>query len=204
MVINQSILIDCGVPYKTLSKDPETVGRLKLVLLTHGHGDHANLKTIRRVHKERPTVRFVCGPWMAPALLDQGVSPRKIDCLSPGEWYVYSDAGGGRLELRCIETYHDVPNCAWDLRFGEESVFYATDCGNLHGIEAKGRTLYLIEGNYKEEELQERAREKMESGEFSYEPRVAEFHLSEEQALRFLAENAGPSSKYLLIHQHKE
>ena len=204
VLINDSILIDCGVPYKTLSEDPETIGRLRLVLLTHIHGDHTNLTTIRRIHKERPSVRFVCAPWMAPVLFRTGISSRKVDCLSQGEWYAYSDDRGGCMEIRCVETYHDVPNCAWDLRFSEESVFYATDCGNLHGVEARDRTLYLIEGNYKEGELQERARLKTESGEFSYEPRVAEFHLSEEQALRFLSENAGPSSKYVLIHRHED
>ena len=53
IVINDSILIDCGVPYKDLS-----VSRLRLVLLTHEHIDHFNPATVGRLALERPTLRF--------------------------------------------------------------------------------------------------------------------------------------------------
>lgn len=144
-------------------------------------------------------MRFACAPWMVSPLLVIGVNQWRIDVMEPGEEYRY----GYDLSAKCIEIPHDVPNCAWDIEIDGESVFYATDCGSLYGVEAKDRDLYMVEGNYKEDELQERIREKSESGVFAYETRVEATHLSEEQALRFLAENAGPSSKYLLIHQHR-
>lgn len=199
ILLNQSILIDCGVPYKLLNEDAETVGRLKLVFLTHIHGDHLNQTTVRRIHKERPSVRFACPPWLASTLFMLGIPGRLIDCFDPGEWMEYRDG----FKVRCVSLFHDVPNCAWDIDVDGETVFYATDCGNLIGIEAQNRDLYLIEGNYKEEELRERIAEKAERGEFNYESRVENTHLSEEQAMRFLSENAGPSSKYVLIHQHR-
>lgn len=199
VLLNRSILVDCGVPYKLLSKDPEHIGHLKLVLLTHAHGDHINPVTVKRIHSERPSVRFVCGPWMVSVLLDAGVPARNIDSLELNTWYYYGES----LHIKCVPLLHDVPNCGWDLRMNGETVFYATDCGTLQGVDAPCRDLYLVEGNYKEDELKQRIQEKAERNEFSYEWRVEHFHLSEEQALAFLARNAGPSSKYVLIHKHK-
>lgn len=200
VLLNHSILIDCGVPYKLLCKDPEYIGRLRLVFLTHAHGDHFNPSTIKRLHRERPSVRFACGPWMVSSLLEIGIPARQIDFFDSGEWYKYSDG----LRVRCIPVNHDVPNCAWDMDINGESIFYATDCGDLNGLEAKDRDLYLVEGNYKEDDLVVRMEEKAARGQFSYEARVARTHLSVEQAMRFLAENAGAKSKYVLIHRHQD
>ena len=129
-----------------------------------------------------------------------------VDALDPEEWYDY----GKGFSARCVEVPHDVQNCAWDLAFygpgGEEigTVFYATDCGSLDGVEAPGRDLYLIEGNYREEELRRRMEDKLSGGKFAYETRVEYTHLSEEQAMGFLRENAEEDSRFVLIHRHRE
>lgn len=132
-------------------------------------------------------------------MLDIGINRMKVDVMSPGEEYNY-DIG---VTAKCIAIPHDVPNCAWDIIVGDNSVFYATDCGSLIGVEAPERDLYLVEGNYEEAELHQRIAQKMAVGEFAYETRVEQSHLSVEQALHFLSENAGGHSKYMLIHQHK-
>ena len=145
-------------------------------------------------------MRFACAPWLAGTLLNIGINRMKIDVMSLGAEYNYAIG----VTAKCIEIPHDTPNCAWDLTVGGETAFYATDCGSLIGVEAPGRDLYLVEGNYEEVELRKRMAQKMAVGEFSYEARVEATHLSVEQALRFLSENAGDHSKYLLIHQHKQ
>ena len=61
VVINDSILIDCGVPYKALEPVKKD---LKLVLLTHVHSDHFKPRTVRALHKERPALQWACGEWM--------------------------------------------------------------------------------------------------------------------------------------------
>ena len=61
VLINDKILIDCGVPYKRL--EPFVKG-LKLVLLTHVHSDHFKPRTAAALHSERPALRFGCCPWM--------------------------------------------------------------------------------------------------------------------------------------------
>lgn len=199
VLLNHSILIDCGVPYKLLCKDPEYIGRLRLVFLTHAHGDHFNPSTIKRLHRERPSVRFACGPWMVSSLIEIGISARQIDFFEPEEWMEYRNG----FKVKCVPIPHDVPNCAWDIEIDGETVFYATDCGSLEGVEAKNRDLYLVEGNYEEKELRDRIKDKTERGEFIYETRVENSHLSVEQAKAFLANNAGQKSRYLLVHKHE-
>lgn len=52
VVIDQKILIDCGVSFKALSK---VYRALKLVLLTHIHSDHFQPTTLRLLAENRPT-----------------------------------------------------------------------------------------------------------------------------------------------------
>lgn len=107
-------------------------------------------------------------------------------------------------EVTAVETLHDVPNCGYKVTIDGEKLFYATDCGTLDGIEAKGYDYYAIENNHREEEIQERIRQKQAAGEFSYETRAAWTHLSEEKAIEWLAANAGENSRYVFLHQHKQ
>ena len=198
IVLNDTILLDCGVSF---SKLEDVYKKLQIVFLTHQHTDHVNQATVRRLHKERPSLRFACCKWMVGTLLNAGVNRSKIDVCTVGAKLCYGYRKQGII-AKPIEIMHDIPNCAWDLNVEGETVFYCTDCGTVDGIEVPNRNLYLIEGNYKEDEIKERMLAKTESGEFTYEARVERYHLSEEQALRFLSENAGPSSKYVLIHRH--
>ena len=56
VVINNNILIDCGVSYAKLK---EVVKTLQVVLLTHIHIDHFLPSTIKLLAENRPTLRFV-------------------------------------------------------------------------------------------------------------------------------------------------
>lgn len=197
VVINGSILIDVGVPFKAL----EAVKKdLKLVLLTHAHGDHFHPRTVRALHKERPTLRWGCCEWMVGSLLDAGVDKRVIDVFTVGSCSIYK----GLCTVVPEELTHDVQNCGYHIWRGSESLFYATDTATLDGVEAKDYDLYLIEANHTREELEARARAKMEKGEFAYEVRAASNHLSQEQALDWLYQQMGQNSQYVFLHQHLE
>ena len=197
VVINGIILIDAGVPFKAL----EAVKKdLKLVLLTHVHGDHFKPRTVRALHKERPTLRWGCCEWMVGPMLEAGVDKRVIDVLTPGYCFVYN----GVSTVVPERLTHDAPNCGYHIWFGSESLFYATDTATLDGVEAKEYDWYLIEANHTREELEARARAKMERGEFAYEVRAAANHLSQEQALDWLYQQMGPHSQYVFLHQHSE
>lgn len=199
VLIGDSILIDVGVPYKLL--EPYTK-RLKLVLLTHEHGDHFVASSVRRLHQERPTLRFGCCEWMIPHLLGVGVDKRVIDVYDPTikAFLMY----GGELSVRPEPLTHNVPNCGYHIRLNGKRLFYATDTGALDGIEAKGYDLYMVEANHTKADIAARAAEKQARGEYAYEFRAAENHLSQEQAEDWLYQNMGPHSLYVFLHGHEE
>lgn len=195
VVLNNCILIDCGVSFKALK---DVYKDLKLVLLTHEHGDHFNKTTIRRLAKERPTLRFGCCDWLVSDLIDCNVQKRNIDVFEIGKVYDYQ-----KFKISPIKLYHDVPQCGYRLFVGGEKAIYVTDTAHLQGITAKDYDLYLLEANYEDEELQERINSKQETGQFCYEMNVSSRHLSKEQADAFLLENMGINSKYVYMHEHK-
>lgn len=196
VVINNHILIDCGVSYRAL----EAVRQgLRLVLLTHIHSDHFKPQTIGRLAKERPSLRFACCRWLVPPLLAAGVSKTKLDILEIGKLYDY-----GEFSAAPVQLYHDVPNCGWRIFMNGEKLFYATDTNTLEGITAKDYDLYMIEANYEEEEIRERIRAKRESGQYPYELGVLRTHLSRRKCDDFIYSNIGKRGSYVYLHQHTE
>ncbi len=188
-VVVENAMFDCGVSFKALHDHYKNID---LVLLTHCHTDHINMKTIKRLAEERPTLRFAGGSFLE---LD-GI--KNFDVLESGKTYDY-----GAFTVEPIKLAHDVPNYGYKVNFNGHKVIYATDTANLDEIEAKGFDLYLIEANYTEEELQQRIAEKEENGEFVYEHRVQETHLSKEQADDFILRNI-TNGEYVYLHEHVE
>lgn len=197
VLIENHILIDCGVLFKALRPH---VGALRLVLLTHEHGDHFIASSVYRLHSDRPSLRFGCCEWMVGHLLAAGVSKRSIDVYDPGREYRY----GNGLIIRPEALFHNVPNCGYHIHIGGESLFYATDTGTLDGVTAKGYDLYLVEANHTKADIVARAEAKWARGEYAYEFKAAENHLSLEQTEDWLYQNMGPRSQYAFLHGHEE
>lgn len=196
VVVDDIILIDCGVSFKALK---DVYKELQIVLLTHIHADHFKRSTIKRLAKERPTLRFGCCEWLANELVEAGVSWRNIDVFEIGKVYDYE-----AFKVSPVKLYHNVPNCGYRLFKNGEKGIYATDTGHLQGITAKGYDLYMIEANYTDDDLQERINAKLEAGEYCYELNVANRHLSHEQASEWLMDNMNEKSEYVFLHAHKE
>lgn len=194
VVLNNNILIDCGVSLKTLS---DVKKQLDIVLLTHIHSDHFNKTTIKNLAAERPTLRFACCEWLVSDLLECGVSARNIDVMKVGKLYDY-----GAFKLSPVKLYHDVSQCGWRVFIGSKKAIYMTDTYTVDGISAKEYDLYMIEANYIEDEIQEKIRVKQETGQYIYEYRVLKTHLSKEQADEWLLENMSENSQYVYLHQH--
>lgn len=190
-VLENIILIDCGISFKKLENYYK---KLKIVLLTHKHGDHFNKATIKKLAYERPTLRFACCEWLVDSLVKCGVNKKNIDVIEIGKKYNYKI-----FQIVAIKLYHDVLNCGYRIFINNKKIIYATDTKTLDGISAKKYDLYLIEGNYEsEEELHNRATDEY------YEKRVKETHLSKVQATEWLMKNMGENSKYVFMHEHKE
>lgn len=195
-VIEKSILIDCGVPFKALYDNYKD---LRLVLLTHIHKDHFNNTTIKRLAKERPTLRFGCCPWLVQPLIDCGVSKKNIDVYSFDKMYSY-----GICNVIPVYLKHNVPNCGYKLHFSTGKMIYATDCNNLNGITAPHYDLYLIEANYEDETIKNRIRKKKELGIYPYEMNVLKNHLSKKKCDDFIINNADSHSRFVYMHQHDD
>lgn len=195
-IIRDIILIDCGVTFRKLEKYYK---KLKIVLLTHIHSDHFKKETIRKLAQERPTLRFACCEWLLKPLLDCGVERKNIDVLQIGTRYDYK-----LFKIVPIKLYHDVQQCGYRVLFDNYKVIYMTDTRTVEGIVAKNYDLYLVEGNYEEEELEQRIKQKQEEGLYYYESRVRNTHLSKGQATDFLLNNMGENSEYVFMHEHVE
>lgn len=198
VILNDYILIDCGVPFKALQ---EYYRKFEIVLLTHIHSDHFNKTTIRRLADDRPTLRFACGSWLVNDLIACGVNKRNIDLMTMRTKNDY-----GKFSVTAFHTKHNVDNCCFmfDLKRADtRTVFYATDCNTLDGIQAPNMDLYMIEANYKESEISERIADKKLNGEYAYELEVIKNHLSYEKACNWIYENAGSNSEYIFLHKHE-
>jgi len=201
VIIEDRILIDCGVPFKALKP---FVNDLALVLLTHIHSDHFNARTISKLAEERPGLRWGCPPWLARDLKECGIKPYNLMIYFFGKVYTYAFPALGYVTVNPFRLYHDVNNCGYKLDVGGKKILYATDTCKIE-TEAKGFDYYLIEGNYTEDELKERIeRKQAEGAEHIYDLKVPEKHLSREAATEWLMANAGPNSVIEFMHVHKD
>ena len=195
VTLEDSVCIDVGVPF---TKIEPFLDRIKLVLLTHEHGDHFKASTVRKIAFEKPLVRFGCGSFLKRYLVESGVSERQIDVLNPRLVYNYQFC-----KVSPVPLEHDVPNYGYKVFFPDGKAIYATDTASLSGIVAKDYDLYLVEGNYDEEEMQVRMDEKIANGQYVYEKRVLRTHLSRQQCDEWLSRNKGANSQFVYMHQHE-
>ncbi len=196
VILNDKILIDCGVSFKSLSP---YIKPLVLVLLTHSHGDHFNPSTVRRLAEERPTLRFGTPPWLVDGLVSCAARKSFIDVYEMHTVFDYAV-----FKIEPFPLIHNVPNCGYKIHINGKNAIYATDTNSLNNVEAKGFDLYMIESNYSEPEIAERIRLKQESGKHIYEYDVLNNHLSREKADDWLYRNMSSKSTYVYLHGHEE
>ena len=134
---------------------------------------------------------------MAQTLYDLKIEPRNIVIIDTGKFYDFN-----AFKCRLDEIPHDVPNVAIHLQIDNKKLLYATDTSKIEHINAKDYDYYLVEGNYKEQELEERKQRKLLNGEFVIEDRVANSHLSYEQCLDFFMKNGSHNSVLEVMHKH--
>ena len=82
-------------------------------------------------------------------------------------------------------------------------MLYATDTRTMEGISARGYDYYFIEANYKKEEIKRKIADKKEQGEYAYEVRAMNEHLSQEEAEDFIYSNMTSKSRYIFLHDLK-
>jgi len=189
IIYHDSIAVDMGITYQMIKPHQNS---LQIVLLSHIHGDHFNVSTIKKLAFERPTLRFACGDFLAEYL--QGI--KNVDILESGKVYDY-----GQFKVSPITLYHDVPNFGYRIFKNDTKIIHVTDTAHLEGITAKNYDLYAIESNYNEDTIFESIERKKSNGEFAYQKGAINSHLSEQQARDFIFKNRGKHSRVLRLHE---
>lgn len=133
-------------------------------------------------------------------MLKCGVQKKNIIVLDIDKWYKV-----GTLLIKLEKLEHDVKNCCIHIVFENgKKLLYAVDTSTLDNIIAKNYDLYLVEGNYDEEEIEKREEEKRLNGEYVIETRIKNSHLSKQQCDEWLSQNMGDNSEYIYCHEHIE
>lgn len=190
IIYHDEVLVDCGVSFKMLKPHYKS---LRLVLLTHAHGDHFKESTITRLAKERPTLIFMCGIHLIDKLKAAGV--KNIHVVEETKSYQV-----GKYIISPIKLYHNVENYGYRIFKEQHKIIHATDTVTLEGITAKNYDLYAIEFNFDEDTIQDIIDAKKEKGEFSYEMDATQNHLSFQRAEKFIQENKGERGEVIKLH----
>lgn len=198
IIVNNYLMLDCGVSYKKIEDFMEDI---KIIFISHEHKDHLNPTAIKKIAYEKPNIKFLVGNYLIPKLIDLGVSKKNIITFDLDKWYNI-----GIFKAKMQYLMHDVPNNCLHIEFKNgEKLFYAVDTSSIDHIEAKNYDLYLIEGNYEEEILEQHIKETLQGEDnkknLQYLLRVPNTHLSSLQATNFLVNNMTDKSKCYLIHQ---
>lgn len=200
IIVNNNILLDCGLPYSKIKRHLKDI---KLVFISHHHGDHLLPSCIRQLSYNYPNIKFVYNKEdedITKILIDNGVAKENIYFIKQNKWHDF-----GICKIKLEELQHDVLNSACKIEIDGKKLIYITDTASVENISAKNYDTYLIEANYhSKEELENRIKEAEERGEYTYLKRVIITHLSEEDAIDWLKNNMADNSEFSFIHQHQE
>lgn len=184
-LFNQTIIIDAGVPLKTIESKCD-LSKVSHILLTHIHGDHFKETTIRNIHAKYKNIIFVCGEWLKePLRLVFGGDLDRVMVIEMDKDYML-----GEFTIKGVFVQHDVPNCGYRLHVGEHRHIHITDASNLHNISALNYDTATIECNYEDNEALKIINAKNEDGEFSHLLKAMQNHLSVYDTIEFCKDNS--------------
>lgn len=190
---SDEILIDVGVNFRQLEPYLKTI---KIILLTHIHGDHFKKNVIKKIAKEYPNIVFGVPEHMYDYVQDLGI--RKKGILSLERPYTV-----GNYTIRTVPLFHNVPNVGYMID-NVYSMIHATDTGKIDHIEAKGLDLYAIEHNHDEVLIQRDIKEKIKKGGFVYEIDSQQNHLGFIAAYDWIQSQRSRHSKVLILHTNSK
>ena len=181
ILLDGSVLIDAGIPYKHLKRH---IRGLKVVLLTHIHGDHFSAATIRGIHVNCPDIKFCCGGYMIGNLTDIGLPARNIITVHAGKKYKTQD-----IIFSPINLFHDVPNIGYRILINGEKHIHATDTVTMDGVLAPNYDSATIEANHHLPTAEKIIADKHSNGEFCHLVKATKTHLSVEKCCDFIIKN---------------
>lgn len=200
-VLVDRVLVDVGVPF---NKIEPYINDFDLILITHVHLDHLNVKTVEKICSLKPLIKVVTHSEVALKLTQLG---SKVVIIDLGQTYTRDLKNGYKYEIKPVLAYHNVKTFGYrifiyDTFFDEieYKVFYMTDSGTLEGIAAKDYDYYFLETNYCEEKIERISEILQEKGEFDNTERVKLDHLSRQETENFYINNKKENSELVTLH----
>lgn len=185
-------MVDCGLPYSSIE---ENLKKVRVILLTHIHGDHFNVSTIATICSRHPNII-----WLVPEHLAEDFSravkahTRFAVVRANAEYRV------GKYYIKPVQLFHDVPNVGYIIIKDNYKLIHATDSNMIKHIEARDFDLYAVECNYDEVLLDEKIRNTLYDQAFTYEIRSRENHLSFQKTTEWFKQMKKADSILLPLH----
>jgi phosphoribosyl 1,2-cyclic phosphodiesterase len=189
---NTKILIDVGISYNRIKTSLDSLNvdpnELDGILISHVHSDHiGGLSSLNKKVK-------------VPVFIKEELYS-DIKKIIPKENIVLIEEQNIRindLNIDIINSSHDVPAYGFIISDDENKILYLTDTGYINRryySKLKNLDAYIIESNHDEKMLME--------GPYPYvlKQRVIgdKGHLSNRYTGRFLRDNIGPNTKYIVL-----
>lgn len=158
------LLIDIGLPAKRYEDE---LRKIDVIFLTHQHGDHLNLATLKYIAKYQPQIQIFTPIQLVDFLEDKGVWPLIDEVTYPmvdGEEFDYTTRDGNKVFVKPYNTKHgDLQNMAFDIEIPlfKTRLLYATDLEELgpdddfgsSGLPTELYNLIMLEANYDKPKL---------------------------------------------------
>lgn len=185
------ILVDVGLNYSTLAPHLKNI---KMILLTHAHGDHFKLPAINLIARERPDIIWITPPYLLSALSLLNI--KNIFVIEVNKKYKI-----GNYKIEAFELFHDIANIGYKItNKNGYKLIHATDTVKIDHIEARDFDLYAIEHNYDEADIHQRIKDKVNAGIFAYEVRTLDSHLSFQKAQDWIKDQKNEKSEIIKLH----
>jgi Cft2 family RNA processing exonuclease len=141
-VVIQTVMIDCGVPFKRIK---DYLYDVQVLLLTHVHSDHIKESTLKNIVMMFPHIKIFGNYEVVQVFAEYPI--QVINAGMPFE------AKG--ITFTPFECVHDVVCYGYIWNYNDQSIIYATDTSNLnHAPEGKYDYLFL-ESNHDLNKLQQ-------------------------------------------------
>lgn len=190
MIINDNLMIDCGIPFKRY--EIEDLFKIDYLYITHIHGDHLNIATIKKLIKFNQDLKVLCSSSVKKRLDENQIKPNLI---SP------SDAP---YKTEVYELTHDVQCWGFDLVIDGYDIIYATDTTTLPFPKTKKYNIFLIEANYCEKKVRAILRSPKCTGlQVLRINQNMERHLSKQASIEFVARHSKAGEKIIYVRLHK-
>lgn len=219
-----NLIIDLGLPYKAYKN---YLNNIKYVFLTHEHGDHLNLSTLKRIIEIHSYINIVLNERMLKIVNER--LKEKYDLEIPDKRVILTEYDAMNfLETKdedlfmvgVTKTPHaEIDNVAYTISgfteidgYTDPKILYCSDLSTIDPCEIDGRyfeglpieddkyDIMLLEANYDEDKL----REVIRKDPHNFRARQNERHLSESDAFRYVDKMLADDGIFIPLHASLE